>query len=67
MLKRAIVIFTALIVSGVIGCGSGDPELNTAPLTEEQKKAIEEADRKVQEEEEGPPGKPPRRRGGARR
>jgi len=45
----------ALLVALLAGCGCGrSTTLNTAPLTDEQKREIKENDRKTDEEENGP-------------
>ncbi|MCU0706111.1 MAG: hypothetical protein MUF18_19280 [Fimbriiglobus sp.] len=49
-----VIVFSSL---AAVGCGGGTV-INTAPLTEEQKKAIKEEDQRVAEEEGGKPVKP---------
>lgn len=50
----AVVGFSAL---AAVGCGGGTV-INTAPLSDEQKKAIKEEDQRVIDEEGGKPVKP---------
>jgi len=54
---------TALLCS--LGCGGSGTTLNTAPLTEEQKRKIAEEDRRI-EEDESPGNKTLKSKGGAK-
>jgi hypothetical protein len=57
-------LFVAVVAALAAGCGSGETKL-PPPLTDEQKKAIQEEDKRVAEEEGGKPqpkGKKPGQR-----
>jgi hypothetical protein len=56
-MRRAIVgTIAGLFVLAAVGCG-GETVINTAPLTDEQKRASEEESQRVFEEEGGKAGK----------
>lgn len=54
-MRRLITSAAALVALAVVGCG--DTTVNTAPLSDEQKKAIQEDDKRVFDEEGGKQGK----------
>jgi hypothetical protein len=49
-MSRIVTWLVLLGLVGALGCG-GEPALNTAPLTEEQKQQIREEDRRIDAEE----------------
>ena len=59
MFRRIILLALALASAG---CGGGKTELNTTPLTDDQKQRIAEEDRRIAEEEGGKPVKAKPRR-----
>lgn len=57
-MRRAIIgTVAALAVLAVVGCGGNETVINTAPLSEEQKRQMQEDDQKTFAEEGGKPGK----------
>lgn len=54
-MSRIVLWLVLFGVAGGAGCG-GKPPLNTAPLTDEQKKAIKEQDKKTDDEEKSGSG-----------
>ena len=55
-MHRGIIIAVALSVFAAVGCGGGTV-INTAPLTDEQKKASQDETQRVFDEEGGKQGK----------
>ena len=59
-----LILFVALLaLLGGAGCSGSNLGLNTAPLTEEEKQKIKEADKRVEDEERSGSGQATRPKG----
>ncbi|MCI0704947.1 MAG: hypothetical protein L0241_28130 [Planctomycetia bacterium] len=50
-MRKILPLGLSLLLAVAIGCGGNQTQLNTAPLTEEQKRQIAEEDKKIDDEE----------------
>jgi hypothetical protein len=62
-MNRISCVLIALGLSGLIGCGGNKTQLNTSPLTDEQKAQIKADDQRI-DEEESPNNKTRKGKGG---
>jgi hypothetical protein len=62
-MNRISYVLVALGLSGLIGCGGNQTQLNTSPLTDEQKAQIKADDQRI-DEEESPNNKTRKGKGG---
>jgi hypothetical protein len=55
-MRKALLLTALAALPAAGGCGNGSPPLNTAPLTEEERRQIREADQRIDDAEKSGSG-----------